>query len=200
MNTNPDNEKLALWLEDELQGEELAAVEAWVAGNPEQLAARADVRLWRERIAAAVPASDEPPYHEFFNARIQRAIRTQVPEPEAVAKQRISWRPMVMPLAACAGMALTFWLGAQNRQSPPEVVVAGAPKAIIVEPMVYTPESGVEAERFASSDAEATVIVLNGVEAIPDETDFSKSVWLQREREIDSTAEVEPVESGKLGL
>jgi hypothetical protein len=72
--------------------------------------------------------------------------------------------------------------------------VAGAPKAIPVEPVVYTPENGVDAEWFASKEASATVIVLKGVAAIPDDTDFSATVYLPAEREIDSTAnrEVKP--------
>ena len=47
MNTNPDEAKLAMWLDDELQGEELAAMEAWAGSQPEQLAAREEVRRWR---------------------------------------------------------------------------------------------------------------------------------------------------------
>ena len=44
MNTNPDETKLALWLDDELKGEELTAFEAWVADKPEHLAARDEIR------------------------------------------------------------------------------------------------------------------------------------------------------------
>ena len=69
--------------------------------------------------------------------------------------------------------------------------MAGAPRAIPVEPVVYTPETGVNAELFASSDASATVIVLNGVTAIPDATDFSETVYVPMDREIDSTADIE---------
>ena len=36
MNTNPDETTLALWLEDELTGAELAAMDAWAADMPEQ--------------------------------------------------------------------------------------------------------------------------------------------------------------------
>ena len=66
---------LALWLDDELRGEELAAVEAWAATQPAQLAARAEVRRWREQIAAVIPASEEPPHLDFFHRRVTRAIR-----------------------------------------------------------------------------------------------------------------------------
>jgi hypothetical protein len=49
----------------------------------------------------------------------------------------------------------------------------------------------VTAEWFDSLQASATVIVLNGVQAIPDDTDFSETAYIQRAREIDSTAAIE---------
>ena len=191
MNTNPDETKLALWLDDELQGEELAAFEQWVAEHPEHLAAREESRRWRKFMRESVPAAEEPPYGEFFNARVQRAIRTPVEESAfPAARPRGLWRSLLMPIAACAGMAFTFLLGARSqRPAVPEIDVAGAPKAIPVEPILYTPERGVKAEWHHSSEASATVIVLNGLDAIPDETDFSKTVWLETDAEINSTAD-----------
>ena len=93
-------------------------------------------------------------------------------------------------LTACAGIVMAFWVGKQS-QRPPEYDVSNAPKAIPVESVVYTPESGVEANWFASKEASATVIVLNGVAAIPDTTDFSTTANLPLNREIDFTAEIE---------
>jgi len=173
MNMNPDETTLAKWLDDPLHGEELAADDAGAGSPPEALAARAEDRRWRELIGTALPASQEPPYPDFFNLRVARAIREQAPAAAVVARRRLFGSSWVMPLAACAGMAFAFWLGAKTAASPPEVVVAGAPRAIPVESFVYTPETGVRAESFASAGASATVIVLNGVAAIPDSTDFS---------------------------
>lgn len=192
MNTNPDEATLALWLDDELAGADHASVEAWALTRPEHLAAREEVRRWRATIASAIPASEEPPYPDFFNSRVLQAIREQTPAAAPAAKS-VSWKSWFMPAAACAGMVLTFWVGTKTR-STPEYDVAGAPKAIPVEPIVYTPENGVNAEWFASKEASATVIVLKGVAAIPDATDFSETVYLPGNREIDSTAgiEVEP--------
>lgn len=201
MNTNPDDAKLALWLDDELHGEELAEVEAWAGRNPEHLAAREEVRRWRAMIAASVPASEEPPYAELFNGRIANAIREPSPESViAMPARGFRLRSILMPLAACAGMVIAFWLGGKTQSHVPEIDVTGAPKAIPVEPIVYTPEGGVEAEWFASDDASATVIVLNGVDAIPDATDFSKNASTDGIREIDSTADVTPESEKEPGL
>ncbi len=191
MNTTPDETTLARWLEDELEGDELAAMEAWVAGHPEHLAERERVRQWRAMISAAVPAAEEPPYPDFFNSRLARAISGNTPQPAAAPMTRAGWRKFLMPAAACAGMTLAFWLGTKTHGGPLEVDVTGAPKAIPVEPLVYTPEKGVEAQCFSSSKASATVIVLNGVNAIPDETDFSDSTSMLGGRETDKTASIE---------
>jgi hypothetical protein len=194
MNTNPDEATLAFWLDDELTGAELAAVEAWASERPGQIAAREEVRRWRATLSAAVPASEEPPYPDFFNSKVLQSIREQTPQ-AAPSKMPFFWKSWLMPMAACAGMVLTFWAGTKIN-STPEIDVVGAPRAIPVEPVVYTPESGVNAEWFASTKASAMVIVLNGVNAIPDTTDFSETVMLPGDREFDSTAsiggEVEP--------
>lgn len=194
MNTNPDEARLALWLDDELHGEELATFEAWVAGHPEHFAAREEIRRWRGLIRSNIPAEEDVPYPDFFNSRVAREIRTSAvaAAPPARPARAFSWRSFVMPLAACAGMALTFWVGTQQaRPGPPEIDVTGAPKAIPVEPILYTPEKGVEAEWFTSTKASATVIVLNGVQAIPDATDFLETAMRPGDRELDSTARME---------
>jgi hypothetical protein len=83
-----------------------------------------------------------------------------------------------MPAAAAAGMVIAFQLGART-QPVAQVVdidVSNAPRAIPVEPILYTPEKGVKARWFNSAEAEAFVIVLEGVPAIPDTVDFSKSL------------------------
>lgn len=191
MNTNPDENTLALWLDDELQGEELAAVNAWAENHPEHLAAREETRRWRKMIASAVPASEEPPAAEFFNGRIAHAIQSATVEPTTLAKRRIAWRSVLMPLAACAGMVLAFWIGVRTNSGTPEIDVTGAPRAIPVEPIVYTPDRGVNAEWFKSQEASATIIVLNGVDAIPDSMDFSATASLVPWREMDATAAIE---------
>lgn len=188
---NPDEAKLALWLDDELVGDELATFEAWVHGQPEHLAAREETRRWRAMIASAVPASEELPYPDFFNSRIAQAIRDQTPKAAVVSERhRFSWQSFFMPLAACAGMLLAFWVGKKS-QPTVEIDVAGAPRAIPVEQLVYTPESGVKAELIVSHDASAMVIVLDGVRAIPDSTDFSETTYVPVGREFDSTASLE---------
>jgi hypothetical protein len=198
MNMNPDEATLARWLDDELTGSELAIVEAWAADQPGQIAARSEIRQWRATIAAAIPAAVEPPYPDFFNSRILQAIQADVSQATLSKKKPFPWGSWFMPLAACTGMALAFVIGKKS-QTPPSYDVTNAPRAIPVEPMVYTPESGVNAEWFASSEATATVIVLSGVAAIPDTTDFSRTASVPSPREIDSTAVIQTEPTNETG-
>jgi hypothetical protein len=187
MNINPDDTRLALWLEDELEGDDLAAFDKWVGQDAALLAAREEARRWRAMMAKAMPCDEEPPYPDFFNHRLEKSIRDLQPAAVPANRPRFSLRGWLMPLATCAGIVFAFWLGGKNAGMP-EIDVSGAPRAIPVEPIIYTPENGVYAEWFESAGAVATVIVLDGVAAIPDTTDFSHSVHLNRVREIDSTA------------
>jgi len=197
MNNPPDDTTLALWLDDELDGDELARVEAWAADHPEQLAAREEIRRWRRMIGDCLPAAEEPPAAEFFNERIQHALRLSThgesaTSHAAAASGRRSWRKrnsIWMPLAACAGMVLAFWLGALLQ--PKQQVVQGQADAPAPSPHLYTPEQGVNARWISSHDASATVIVLSGVRAIPDEIDFTATASIDAWRASDSTAAIE---------
>jgi hypothetical protein len=198
MNTMPDETTLARWLEDDLQGAQLAAFEATIQGNAELLARRAEVRLWRAGVAAVMPAVSEPPYPEFFNSRIQKAIRELTPKLSPAPPKAVFWRAWWMPATAVAGMVLAFWAGIKTGGVTQVVTHANVnPVPLLAQaPVVYTPERGVDAEWFSSTKASATVIVLEGVEAIPDTLDFSGTVGLRRNR--DSTAGLENPESGEV--
>ncbi|MBM3863144.1 MAG: hypothetical protein FJ385_04195 [Verrucomicrobia bacterium] len=186
MNTTPDELTLARWLDDDLDGAELEAMEAWAAKHPEQLAAREESRRWRGWITTAVPAEIEPPYAEFFNHRIARAIRansTSNATPALATPARTPWRHFFIPLTACAGMVIAFLLGARIQSSHPEIDVAGAPRAIPVDLLPYTPDLDVEAEYFKSPGAAAMVIVLNGVGAIPDSLELIQTASVSQEED-----------------
>lgn len=200
MNTNPDDVKLAMWLEDELSGEELAAFEASVDLSAELAAQREQIRQWKSGLAVVMPTAEELPYPDFFNSRLEREVRELERESEragarpAGPRRGFSWQGWLMPLTACAGMVFAFWLGAQTgneRSDGGRTASVPAPAPLVAEPVVYTPEQGVRAEFFASDDASATVVVLEGVAAIPDSIDFSETAAWSNEREMDSTAGIE---------
>jgi len=187
MNTNPDEAKLALWLEDELHGDELKSFEQWVLTQPEHIAAREEVRHWKQMISTTLPESEEPPYPDFFNSRIMQAISQPVSagQPVSAPKAALFWKSWLMPASAFAGMALTFWVGTQTSHTEVRQTASAPPKTEF-QPIVYTPDGEVNA--VWTSGADASVIVLEGVNPIPDATDFTETVYMDTDHEIDSTA------------
>ena len=192
MNTNPDETKLALWLDDELTGTELAEMNEWAAAHPEHLAAREELRKFRNTLAQNIPASEEPPYADFFLTRINQGIRELEAVSAAPAQSgKISfWKSWFMPLAACAGMEVAFTIGQRTAISPTPVTKQEDEKSITT-PLVYAPEDGVIAEWVSAPENKANVILLKGVTAIPDSTDFSETVYVPTAKESDRTATLE---------
>ena len=178
MNTKPDDELLALWVEDELDAATSTEVERWACEQPEWVERREQARWCRELLGSTLGSEDEVPHAEFFNARIRREIELaapaagSAPEPGKVRCGPWLW---VMPATAAAGVALGFFLG-NDRGVVPE---AAPPVAAELAPVLYTPERGVEAE-FVGGD-EASVIVLAGVRAIPDEWEIPDTAMLEPE-------------------
>lgn len=167
MNTTPDDELLARWVDDALDGPSTAEVDTWASARPEWLERREQARQVAPWLRAGLPALEEPPYAEFFNARIAREIARETAGAAGPAYSRPGrfWR-WFLPATAVAGMMLCFWAG--TRMVPAPMVEAPNPVPAPLAPYLYTPEKGVTAAYFASGPADAMVIVLDGVAAIPD--------------------------------
>lgn len=193
MNTIPDEALLALWLDDELHGEESANVEAWAESQPDQLAAREEVRAWRRMMSEAMPAVEEPPYPDFFNSRVEKAIREQMsaaaPAAASAVEAKRSFWSWLFPATAFAGMALAFWVGTKTHTEGGGAVAKSVP-------VWYTPEQGVDVKWLKGSGADSSVIVLQGVNAIPDTLDFTETALYQMERESSTTAGTDALPKG----
>lgn len=199
MNTTLDEERLALWVEDELDATSQAAVDAWAATQPEWLERREVARQMKALLGSSLPASEEPPYAEFFNARIAREIEREAAEAAPVAPAVVTpVAPMVrapgktwrwfLPATAVAGMALCFWAGTRITHPGPS---GPTQQASVSAPFLYTPEQGVKADYFASEPAGAMVIVLDGVAAIPDTFEVPETASTG-ETPGESTADIDP--------
>lgn len=183
MNTMPDNELLTLWLEGELEGPDLVAVDAWIADHPEWLERRASIQSWQTSLRAVLPREEELPAAEFFQARLAKAIREESPataakpaEVAAVVAGKVTavrswWARLALPAAALIGMGFCFWAGtAVNRTGSTQAVTTQPDKPTEGpwRPSLYTPQQGVKASIVDSEHSGASVIVLEGVAAIPD--------------------------------
>ena len=174
-NQAPDEAMLTLWIDGELSGDELAQVELWAQDHPELLAERDAVRAMQSNIQANMPASVEPPYADFFNQRILQAIENEKAESAGRVRSTGSqWlgnklsKWLALP-AAAAAMVMCFYMGTQVSHMPDSVAPVAAVSAVSVEPAIYMPDGDVRANIFSSDDNGATVIVLEGLEDIPDD-------------------------------
>ena len=180
-NQAPSEEQLTRWMDDELEGDELARMEAWAQDHPEFQAERDAVKAMRSDIRANIPASVEPPYSEFFNQRILRAIENdQLAASKNQAQEGSHWMAwllnnkwMALPTAAAA-MAMCFYLGMQVNDRPQELAPMAA---MLTKPVIYTPDGDIKAEVFSSTDNGATVIVLDGLDDIPDELEIASGPY-----------------------
>lgn len=166
----PDDATIQSWLEGELEGNALREMESWAEQNADQLEAAMGWDSLKSEIQSTVPASEEPPYADFFNERVKHQtveehVETQPEAAKPTFWQRINW--MLAP-TALAGMTLCFYLGTKvesGESALPTPVVAS-----VVNEGVYTPVSGVSSEVVEMDDA--TVIVLEGLDEIPESLDI----------------------------
>lgn len=172
MNTKPDNETLALWVEDELDTTSTAKIDLWATDHPDWLAQRDLARRSRKILSSSLMAEEPVPHAEFFNARIHREIEqsaTPASQPKTTSPAK-PWHWLV-PLTAAASITLGFWLGNKPSNPNPD------PTNPELEPVLYTPDKSVQAELIPAEDA--TLIVLNGVTAIPDSWSLPETASLQ---------------------
>ena len=171
MNKAPDETTLTLWMDGLLDGEELQNMEVWAQAHPELLAERDAIRTMSQSLQTSIPSSIEPPYPDFFNQRILNAVTEDGANQVTTSAQSKGglWRWLTIPVAAGA-MALCFYLGTQNSALKTNTTQY---TTTIIKPTVYTPDSGVEAEIFINAEQNATVIVIEGLQDIPDDLEIA---------------------------
>lgn len=171
----PNPAELTLWMDGELTGDDLARVESWAKNNPEYLAEREAIQAMQSDIRSSIPASVEPPYADFFNQRILRAIEDERGDESeqklaigfaAIAGKFSKW--LALPAAAVA-MLICFYMGTQVSLVPDPM----APVVkVSAKPAIYMPDGNVRANVVSPQNNGATVIVLEGLEDIPDDFDI----------------------------
>jgi len=193
----PDEEMLALWVEDELTGESATTVNAWAASQPEWLARREEARQMKTLLRTHLPVSEDPPYADFFNSRISREIAREaaVAPAAATATKGVGafWR-FFLPATAVAGMALCFWAGTRvvpASHAAPQGPLVNIPVSAPLGPYLYTPEKGVTAAYYNSATANAEVIVLDGLAAISDSFEVPETAAVEEDPAPSATADIE---------
>ena len=165
MDLEDKQQQVTRWIDGELSPEELPAFEAHASKDPQLSAAKKQAEQLRRLLQAEMPAR-QIPNPEFFNSQIQRRITedatphtpTTVP---AASGNIFSWFRSPFTLASAAAILL-FGFITFSRSSPDHTSVAST----------YTPDREITARHFYSDDAAATVIMLDGLAALPDDTEI----------------------------
>jgi anti-sigma factor RsiW len=162
MNPNPDEQLLARWLDGELDARECASFEARLQSDAELRAEADSLKSLRDTLQSSFPKIVEIPHADFFNSQIQDRIAELRNEEakEAPAKavpSLFGWltKPWLLAgaTAVCALLALMQW---QTGSDASTVVLS-----------TYVPNAEVKAATYHSNEANATILMLDGLESIP---------------------------------
>lgn len=164
MKTPPDDDQLlARWLDNELSPAERTRFEAMLAADPALREEAESMKKLGDAIRANVTFEREVPHADFFNTQIQEAIaadqRAQV-RSKAGATSATSWFDWLRAPWAMAGAVALLTLGFFLLRSE-------GPRTEVLS--FYTPTSGVQGTVSYSEAASATLLMLDGLEAIPAE-------------------------------
>lgn len=183
-----EDHDLIRWLDGEMDTAELAAFEVRLKQDPVLAKDAAELRALSAGIRTHLPAEMPIPHADFFNSQIQVRI-AQMEADDARAKasalpRSASWFEWLrLPWLATAGAAALAVLGFVLLQPSGQ---PGSESAILSS---YTPSSNVHARTFHDAAADATVLMLDGLDAVPAERKVSgvhaaRSEW---EPEVAST-------------
>lgn len=165
MNPNPDEQLLARWLDGEMDADERASFDARLKTDPALRAEAESLQSLRAAFQEGFPRIAEVPHADFFNSQIQERIaeirRSEAKPLPAAHPAGMSWVNMLRPwilgaaAAACALLAVLQWPSASGVKGSTVVL------------STYAPNTTVKANTFHSSDANATVLMLDGLDTIP---------------------------------
>lgn len=163
MNTPPEDHDLLRWMDGEMNAAEKAAFEARLEATPELKAEAALMQRLSHDLRAHLPAEMPVPYADFFNSQIQVRLAQEENRQTAASGNgggilswlRLPWLAPAAMAAALALAALSLWQGQQG----------GTTGALVHS--IYVPDASIQARSYHSSEAQATVLMLDGLEEMP---------------------------------
>lgn len=174
MKTPIEDHELTRWLDEELPPADRARFEARLESD---ISLKAEVDAFqklRADLRACLPSDMPVPHADFFNSQIQVRIAQMETEetgsraPHGAAAGWFSWlRLPTFATAAAAVIAVTaaaVWIW--NAESPKGDREDLAQITTSVE-NTYTPNPAVQIHSFHSNAADATVLMLDGLDEIP---------------------------------
>lgn len=160
----PDENQITRWLDGELDAAEQAAFESRLAAEPELRAELDSLRKVSAAIRQHIPAERELPHADFFNSQIQVRIAQEEMDARKSAERPggggiFRWLGMrwLVPAAAAVLAVLGFVLMQPKTEPASDTQVLSS----------YVPNPQVQARSFHSDEANAAVVMLEGLPPIP---------------------------------
>ncbi len=169
MKTPPEDHDLIRWLDGEMNEAERARFTTRLEAEPELKAEAEAMQALSANLRAHLPASLAVPHADFFNSQIQVRI-SQMELEESRASQRATtdtavswWQYVRLPWLATAAAAIA--LVAMVLRQPGNPGMAPLGESLVLSS--YAPNTEVTPRVFHSNEAEATVLMLDGIQSIP---------------------------------
>lgn len=168
MNLNPsDEERITRWIDGELED---AEVEDLLAANPELRGAKAKAGELGNLLRKELDNGEKIPYPDFFNHQLMKHIEDEDQAAAAAGAGPEAYRDLPSG-AFFPFLRLSRKLAAYGFL----LVLAGFIAWVVFSPgatgsqivSTYTPNPDIEAKTFYSDEAEATVLLLEGLTEIP---------------------------------
>ena len=162
-----EDHDLIRWLDGEMTDTEIAAFESRLKDDPLLSKEADDLRALSAGIREHLPAEMKVPHADFFNSQIQVRIaqmdldesRRKESGNQSLTVTLLTW--LRHPWFATAGAVALAILGFVLMR--PETLSSG--HSLILSS--YTPGLGVEASTYHDIEADATVLMLDGLEDVP---------------------------------
>lgn len=158
-----ENHDLIRWLDGEMMEAERASFEERLKHDPVLAGEARELRSLSEGIRAHLPAEMPVPHADFFNSQIQVRIaqmeRTENRVREGSAFSWLDWlrQPWLVAAGAAALAVLGFFLLRTGDSENGQSLILSS----------YTPNTQVHARTFHDDSAQATVLMLDGLDDVP---------------------------------
>lgn len=168
-----EEEKLTLWIDGELEDDQVRDL---LEAHPELLELKKSAGESGSILRQELPLEEQLPYPDFFNHRIQQRLlendETEAKLPAASLKEESQFFPFFTRSRLFAGLAfgaLAIGLIVHSIIGP-DSIGSGIHTEIVG---TYTPNPQVIASSHFDSEAQATIILLDGLEEIPADIEVS---------------------------
>jgi negative regulator of sigma E activity len=158
-----EEERITRWIDGELPDSE---VEDLLAAHPELREAKSQSEALGNLLRKELDTGEKIPYADFFNHQLLKRIEEETEAPASTAAEREALAESMFPrftffkkfaafaaIGVAAVFAILFFVNVQVGGS--EIV------------STYTPDPRLEATSFYSDEANATVLLIEGLEEIP---------------------------------